>query len=409
MRGRLTDATIRRALTPAPDIVAPMDFAEEMGRSIAGVPQRPRLWWAVLVNFQRVARFGSTAIVILLLLALLIGILLVGSTRPRVGPNGWMLVATGDELLAIDADSGTSAALLSEPGIFQVTRSPDSKLVSFWTHHGDVDWLEVVPAEGGERRRVAAELDLQSGGCIDHWAPASTRVAVTAVDIANRAARILVADMDGRASYMTRPETRATCPIWSPDGAWLAYAGTFDGHRHVAIARPDGTEERDVSGDLDGADASGANAWSSDSRYVYFDAKRAGEGMGQGRIYRANVLRGRSELVFEPDRVGDAPQLSPDGAWLSFNAQGDHGVLDVWIASADGAGPRMLLSNAVSAGWSMDSQLVLAESHSSVDGPHGGLVVIRPDGSSRRTILPFESPCFPYQCLDGLSWGQPRP
>ena len=166
---------------------------------------------------------------------------------------------------------------------------------------------------------------------------------------------------------------------------------------------------RDVSGNLEDANASGANAWSSDGRYVYFDAKQAWEHSGQGRIFRADVVEGRSQLVFQPDRVGDAPQLSPDGTSISFNAAGAYGIVDLWIASADGIDARVLLPNAVSAGWSTNSEFVLAESHSETDGPHGGLVVIRPDGSGRRTIVPFDKVCFTYQCLEGLSWGQPRP
>ncbi len=409
MSGRLTDVAIRRALTPAQDIVAPSDFSSSVHASISGVRQRPRRLWADLPGFGQLSGAGRALIVVLLMLGLLLGILLVGSLRQQTGPNGLLLLATGDQLRAIDVNSGTSAALLSTPTISQVTRSPDGKVVSFWTDHGDVDWLEVFRPDGGDRRRVAADLDMQGAGCIDQWSPDSAELAVTAVDAATAAVRILVVDLSGRARYITPPEARATCPIWSPDGTWLAFAQDVDGYRHVAIARPDGTGLRDVSGDLDGANASGANAWSSDGKFVYFDAKQIWEHSGQGRIYRADVVEGRSQLVFERDRVGDAPQLSPDGTWLSFNAAGAYGIIDLWIASPDGTGARILVENAVSAGWSTDGQFVLAESHSTADGPHGGLVVVRPDGSARQSILPFETVCLPYTCLEGLSWGQPRP
>ena len=178
-------------------------------------------------------------IIVLLLFGLLLGILLAGSLRQQGGPNGLLLVATGDRIQAIDVNSGLSSNLVSVPGIFQVTRSPDGQVVSFWTRHGDIDWLEVIRPDDGERRRVAAGLDMLGAGCIDQWSPDFDRAGrATAVDAATQAVRILVVDLAGRARYITPPEAFATCPIWSPDGAWLAFAQDVDGHRHVAISRP---------------------------------------------------------------------------------------------------------------------------------------------------------------------------
>lgn len=143
MSGRLTDVAIRRALTPAQDIVAPSDFSSSVHASISGVRQRPRRLWADLPGFGQLSGAGRALIVVLLMLGLLLGILLVGSLRQQTGPNGLLLLATGDQLRAIDVNSGTSAALLD-------------------THHlpGDAfaRWQGCLLLDGSRRRRLARSL-----------------------------------------------------------------------------------------------------------------------------------------------------------------------------------------------------------------------------------------------------------
>jgi dipeptidyl aminopeptidase/acylaminoacyl peptidase len=406
MNGQLTDREIREALAPGINVVAPASFASSLEASIAGVPQRRPLWsWIAPRRARAVSPAGWATIVVLLLFGALLGILLAGSTRPAPSPARLLVLANAQGLRTIDLDSGATSSVLADTGISQVARSPDGELASFWTHHIGVDWLEVIRTDGQGRRRLAADLTLLNGGCIDRWSPDSTRLAVTAIDDATRRERILVVDLDGSAVFISPPGDQAYCPKWSPDGNWVAFVHGTGGFRMVGIARPDGSELHDVSGDLHGTWPSGAIAWSADGRYVYFDAE-GGEHAGRGQILRADAIAGGSAPAL--DRVADAPELSPDGSWLAYDAQNADGIVNVWVARPDGSDATLLLENALVAGWAGDSGLILAESHSEADGPNGGLVVIRPDGSDRRVVVAFDQPCPPYLCLKDLGWGKPR-
>jgi Tol biopolymer transport system component len=163
--------------------------------------------------------------------------------------------------------------------------------------------------------------------------------------------------------------------------------------------RRDGSDVREISGDLEGRDVSGANNWSPDSRWVYFDAG--------GHIYRANVERGHSERLTAGGRNA-APALSPDGRKVTYATwpRGFDQPPDLHLMNADGGAPRLLLRGALNNGWSRDGQHVLAEQHR--DGEAVALITISVDTGVVRTLLTADVPCS-MPCFGGPSWGQPRP
>jgi Tol biopolymer transport system component len=56
-------------------------------------------------------------------------------------------------------------------------------------------------------------------------------------------------------------------PAWSPDGKSLAFTRTVAGHRHLFVARADGTEDRPIT---DGPDDDERPTWSPDGRSIAF-------------------------------------------------------------------------------------------------------------------------------------------
>jgi outer membrane protein assembly factor BamB len=80
---RLTDAAIRSALTPADDVQAPAGLALQIRELIETTPQRAARpgWWP---RSRRTTLFLQLAVVGLLLLALVAGLLLVGSHPPTI-------------------------------------------------------------------------------------------------------------------------------------------------------------------------------------------------------------------------------------------------------------------------------------------------------------------------------------
>lgn len=377
-------------------------------RLFARLSRALRLQFGIPVSSER----GRSLLVLLALLALLLAvalaIALIGSRRP-VQPlgTGPLIVAKSDGLWQVAAGTGGAATVVVGEPTKGASRSPDGRLVSYWTLGPDGDQLEIASLDGADRRTVSGGMRLTWNGCIDTWALDSGRVAASVM--ADGVARILVADVaTGSARLLTPSSVSATCPLWSPDGSLIAFAMKTQGPQTLGVIHLDGTEVRDIGGGLDGASVSGPDSWSPDGTWIYFDAGLNGR---PHRLYRAAVARGVSEALTPPALGAVGPALSPDGSMITFNVP-NGGPFDVYVAAADGTHIRLLQSQAFNDGWSSDGSLILVDWRPSV-GP-GGLATIRPDGSGRQIVFPT-SGCTqvgssqPNSCVVSVGWGQPRP
>jgi Tol biopolymer transport system component len=400
----LTDAAIERALSPAMDVAPPADFTRNFATAIALQPRsRPSLLsW---IPWPRQSPLGAQALLlILLLLALVIGAVVLAK-QPWAGPgNGYLIVSTGKELVAIDPKTAASTTLLTGPGkVFGIARSDDGRLISFWTQAPGALTLEIVDGNGANRRRVAQNvLPPPIGeGQIDVWSP--DRRWLAAGVLAGGTRRILLVDATTGSGELIGPDGAAN-PLWSPDGQLLAFSRPIGNNTVLSVMHRDGTGLRDISGDLEGFNASGANNWSPDSIWVYFGAERFS--FAESHIYRANLAGAYSEqLTF--DVLSAAPALSPDGKTVAYSDWvGGRGTQNLMLMDADGGNPRELLESALNDGWSNDGQFVLAEWRPPT-GP-SELVTIRPNGLDQRTLMTFPDMCL-GPCFKDLAWGQPRP
>lgn len=405
-RFTLTDAAIERALAPGLDVAPPADFTKQIAATIATQPRRSRLWLFNPAGLSRQAPMVTQLmLLLLLLLVLLVGAIAVASLPRRALANGHVIVARGAELLDVDPETGVSRSLLTGEGnIFGVTRSDDGQLISFWTKTPTEGTpLEIVSAAGVDRRRVATNLSPSpvGQGQIDVWSP--DRRWLAAGVIADRGDRILVVNVGTGDGELIGP-SGASNPLWSPNGQLLAFSWAREGRSVVAVMHPDGLGLRVVSGDLGVFNASGVNNWSPDGVWVYFGAER--NGFSESHIYRAHVEEGYSEqLTFNV--LSAAPALSPDGTLVSYSdwPQG-RGTQNLMIMDADGGDQHILLASALNDGWSNDGQFLLAEWRP--PGAAYELLVLRPDGTNRRTLMTFEGGCISV-CAKDLGWGQPRP
>jgi hypothetical protein len=401
----LTDAAIERALTPDRNVAAPADFTQRIAIAIAPKPRQSRLWVLNPAAWPRQAPLMKQLLLLLLLLALLVGAVALALQPRKAFANGDVIVASGAQLLEVDPETGASRTLLSGEGeIFGVTRSGDGQLISFWTKTLTAGTsLEIVSAGGLDSRRVATNLSPSpiGQGQIDVWSP--DRKWLAAGVISGYESRILLVDVASGDGQLIGP-TGAGNPLWSPDGQLLAFSYTPEHVSVVAVMRPDGSGLRVVSGDLGVFNASGVNNWSPDGAWLYFGAER--NNFNESHIYRANVEEGYSEqLTF--DLVTAAPALSPDGTQVAYSEwERGVGIQNLNIMDADGGNQRLLLESTLNLGWSNDSQFLLAEWRP--PGANYELVVLRPDGTDRRTLMTFEGGCF-SACVENIGWGQPRP
>jgi Tol biopolymer transport system component len=318
--------------------------------------------------------------------------------------NGDVVVASGAELLAIDPQTGASHSLLTTDGtVFGVSRSDDGQFIAFWTDTGEGTTLEVMDRTGGNRRLIATNVipSPVGQGQIDVWSN-DRRFLAAGVQVDGEA-KILVVDIASGDGAIIGPPGAAN-PLWSPDGRLLAFSYPIGLRTVLAVMGPDGSGVRTISGDLGDRNASGTNNFSPDGAWVYFGAERGN--FSESNIYRANVDAGYSEqLTF--NIVSAAPALSPDGTTVAYSDwPGGRGTQNLMLMDADGSNQRLLLASTINLGWSNDGQFVLAEWRP--PGRAFELVVLRPDGSDRQTLMTFEGGCV-SACAPSLGWGQPRP
>ncbi len=346
----------------------------------------------------------------LLLVALGVTLLAVGAlNRPTLLGNGPIVIAVKGQVQLLDPVSGETRTVTSGESTKGLSRSPDGRWISFWElREGGQDRLVVLTMDDTRRREIEIETPLSWGGCIDVWSAQSDQI-VSSVTVDGRS-RLLIADVEaGTGRLVTPPGIGARCGLWSPHGDEVAFALKEGGRpAGLAVMRVDGSAPRLIEG-LERLDVSGANSWSSDGRWIYFDASAN----DVSQVFRADVIRGVAEPLTDPALSAAAPALSPDDRLLTFLVPVSRSWTDAAIhaANADGTDRRLVLDHAGSYGWSTDSQHILAE-WKPPDRVPGALVTIRPDGTDRRVILDLDPTCsaaIVTPCLDGLGWGQPRP
>ena len=346
------------------------------------------------------ARSARTlGLVILLALATLLALAIVGSMN-RSNRNGPLIVSIRGELQAIDVDDGSVRAILPAGDYARgVSRSPDGRLVAFWTIGDGQSHLYVIGVDGRDRRELASDLRLGWKDSIDVWS-SDSRFLATEVQLDSDQGRIIVADVvTGAARVVTPPGLLAHSPLWSPDDRWIAFMEETGEVRSLAVIRTDGSDKRTISGDL--VRVGGPDTWSPDGTWIYFDS--------DGHVYRTNVPGGFNEQLTDYDLQAYAPASSPDGTKIVFNVDPPgRRAWQLYVANSDGSGAHRLLDDATHDGWSSDGKYVLAE-WTPPDQP-GGLAVITPDGGEFRVLLPFDN-CVRRGsgCTDGVGWGQPRP
>lgn len=111
----------------------------------------------------------------------------------------------------------------------------------------------------------------------------------------------------GEARAITRGLAFDTQPVYSPDGAWIAFLSDRSGAENLWIARPDGTEPRQLSF-RDDHDTFISPAWSADGRALYVTHHRAD--LNAYELWRFDLEGGASELVQPTRKAADEPKES---------------------------------------------------------------------------------------------------
>jgi len=350
------------------------------------------------------SRKTQMSIAVALLLTGMLGIYLVGTSNREApgGPTGLLVVVKSGGVEAIDIRDNSTTELLPPATLASaLSRSRDGRMLAFRVHEASGDHYEVMATDGTGRRRVASQLVVEGESCHDVWSPDS-RFLVTGVDVVDGGrGRIVVIDIaSGEPRFVTPETTQAGCPIWSPDGKWIAYT-TSEGV--LARVRPDGTGAASLA-----TQAGGATSWSDDG-WIYWDNPFG------GGVQRTNADTHETKTVSDARLgTGHAPALSPDGSQLAviYAIEGEASY-DLYLSAPDGSDAHRLASDVlIFDGWSADGQyLLFVWAPPNASGETSGLVALRPDGSGRRLLRPVDYPCqvADDSCFRDIGWGQSRP
>ena len=151
---------------------------------------------------------------------------------------------------------------------------------------------------------------------------------------------------DGTVRSLTETKSAEYCPVWSPDGATIAYLGTTRSltsmgtpseNWHVWLMDAAGGNGRDLGGTID--NSQNPPAWAPDGSAVYFTVAERGD----TRLYRLSVAGGQPELVAPaPGERGSIRSFSVGkGGLLAYAMSTPEAPAELYLQEP-GAAPRIV-------------------------------------------------------------------
>jgi len=258
--------------------------------------------------------------------------------------------------------------------------SPDGKWIAFSSDrdgHGATQ-IYIMPAEGGEARRLTDEPDSVRAGT-PSWAPDGKSI----LFISTRGKRYNVYSIPfegGKPRQMTFAPGSHRFATYSPDGRQIAFysnrlrPGDLYGF-NIYVMDSGGEHEDDWGRQVTNSRGSpGHPTWSADGKWIayvakVFDATRQQTMEGnilftKYHVYKVPSSGGReiqlTKGMIDGQAVEDTwPSWSPDGKWIAFGRQ--YGPKrDVWVldVASGKAFPLTTAGNCIKPTWSYDSRSI---------------------------------------------------
>jgi TolB protein len=259
----------------------------------------------------------------------------------------------------------------------------------------DSDIFVVWPDGTGLTELGARHTGGQEGGVQMAWSPDGTSLAFTDYRPSGSVG-LYVMDAEGGTPVDISPSLEhADSPTWSPDGTELAFGGCCDAGYDIYVVNADGTELRRVTDERDnGVDGAFMPAWSPDGAKIAYSVTRYDEG-SQSETHGISIMNADgSDSVFITwsSNVDEVPVWSPDATKIAFLRKTLDGYVDVFVASAVGehTAPTTLSSPRVHAtslpNWAPDSQQVVFSAQR-LDNDNLGIYVASAVGAGERLLL----------------------
>jgi len=273
---------------------------------------------------------------------------------PQWSPDGTKIAfvrgpGLAGDLYVINADGTGETRLTHASGLNQFPAwSPDGTRIAFQTNRdGDLE-IYVMDADGSGQTNLTRYPDVDAW---PSWSPDGTRIVfhrmhlpIMSVDLPSPKLvfgdyEVFAMNADGTdvGNLSDNPATD-WYPLWSPDGAKIAFQSDRNGAGEIFSMNPDGSHQTDLTQNpaLDGAPA-----WSPDGSRIAFVSLRD----GNPEIYVMNA-DGSGQMRLTNSPGWDAgPSWSADGSQIAFESDRD-GMYHVYVVNADGTNVRRLTSEA---------------------------------------------------------------
>ena len=268
-----------------------------------------------------------------------------GASHAKYIDSGHLVFARGGFLFAVPFDpdalevSGTPVPVMEN-----VMGSRNSGL-SYMDVSGN-GLLAFVPGEETYVRRVLAwgypdgTIERLATPPVAYNAPRlardGRRVAVTV--LGDSSADTWIYDIERETMTRLTFEGNNFVPIWSPDGAWIAFSSDRSGRQAIYRKPSDGSGAAELLlGDDDTSYT--PNSWSPDGRYLAVDATS-----GTSDISILSIEDGEVSEFLHTDYEEYMSAFSPDGKWIAYCAN-ESGRYEIYVRPFPGPGGKWQISS----------------------------------------------------------------
>jgi Tol biopolymer transport system component len=290
-----TDRVISLWLTEiAPE--GQVDYLDETLAALDRVRQRPvwaspGRWLPMQMTLPRVVVPRAApylALLALLLIGLIIALAVAGGQRRLPAPfglaaTGLVAFESGGDILVANADGSGRRPLVATSGAqWSPTFSRRGDRIAYWSapNLGDPASLFVADADGSNARLLTGEQRFSVPDALPalSWSPDDRRLTVSSDG------DLYVVNADGTdVQRIGKPTHQRSGPVWSPDGALIAYTGQPLGDPYSTtsswVITPDGATDTEVIPAEGGWEIANVNpSWSPDSRSLLVHAGGAFDG-----------------------------------------------------------------------------------------------------------------------------------
>lgn len=289
------------------------------------------------------------------------------------------------DIYVVDTNRGLHTRLTRHPSDDNhPVWSPDGSQLGFISSRDGQPDFYIMDSDGRSIRRVTSS---ESNREIRYatWSSRATELAVMAFYGVSEEIRLLDPDTGTSQIVMALDYgTRASLPIWSPDGGHIAFdAAQVTGNRNVFVVERESLRGRNLTRSQT---RDGTPDWSPDSQQIVFVSDRD----GQADIYVIPASGGRAVRLTDHPTLDTSPRWSPDGTQIAFVTRRS-GNLDIFIMDADGGNPRNLSQhpqNETSPLWSPDGCYL---AYQAVDNGITVLYIIGRDGKQHKQLTEIEN------------------